>query len=46
MPNLSFCPFSCAFDLPVAVLVTGSPSSVSGLPFSAFLACIPFVQDF
>ena len=46
MPILSFCPFSFAFTIPVAVLATGSPSSVSGLPFLAFLASIPFLWDF
>ena len=38
MPILSFCPFSFAFSIPVVVLAMGSPSSVSGLPFSAFVA--------
>ena len=28
------------------VLATGSPSSVSGLPFLAFMASVPFLQDF
>ena len=36
MPILSFCPFSFAFAVPVAVLATRLPSSVSGLSFLAF----------
>ena len=40
MPILSFCPFPFAFAIPVLVLATGSPSSVSGLPFLVFLASI------
>ena len=46
MPILSFCLFSFAFSIPVAVLATGSPSSVSYLPFLAFTASVPFLQDF
>ena len=46
MSILSFCPFSFAFSIPVAVLATGSPSSVSSLPFLAFVASIPFLCDF
>ena len=46
MPILSFCPFSFAFAIPVVVLATGSPSSVSCLPFSAFTASVPFLCDF
>ena len=46
MPILSFYPFSFAFAVPVAVLATGSPNSVSGLPFLAVLAYIPFLWDF
>ena len=46
MPILSFCPFSFAFSIPVAVLAMGSPSSVSDLPFSAFVASVPFLCDF
>ena len=46
MPILSFCPFSFAFSIPVAVLAMGSPSSVSGLPFSAFMVSVPFLHDF
>ena len=46
MPILSFCPFSFSFSIPVVVLATGSPSSVSGLPFLAFTASVPFLQDF
>ena len=46
MPILSFCPFPFAFAIPVVVLATGSPSSVSGLPFLAFSASIPFLHDF
>ena len=46
MPILSVCPFSFAFSIPVVVLATGSPSSLSGLPFSAFMASVPFLQDF
>ena len=42
MPILSFHPFT----VPVAVLATGSPSSVSILPLSAFSASFPFLQDF
>ena len=45
MPILSFCPFPFAFAVPLAVLATGSPSSVSGLPLLAFLASIPFLWD-
>ena len=46
MPILSFCPFSFALSVPVAVLTTGSPNSVSSLPFAAFMASVPFLQDF
>ena len=46
MPILSFCPFAFALSVPIVVLTTGSPSSVSGLPFLAFTASVPFLQDF
>ena len=46
MPILSFCPLSFAFSIPVVVLATGSPSSVSALPFLAFVASVPFLHDF
>ena len=46
MPILSFCPFSFALSVPVVVLTTRSPSSVSSLPFSAFTALVPFLWDF
>ena len=46
MPILSFCPFSFALSVPGMVLTTGSPSSVSGLPFLAFMASVPFLQTF
>ena len=46
MPILSFCPFPFAFSIPVVVLATGSPNSVSALPFSAFVASVPFLRDF
>ena len=46
MAILSFCPFSFAFSIPVAVLSTGSSSSVSRLPFSAFTASVPFLWGF
>ena len=46
MPILSFCPFLFAFSIPVVVLATGSPSSVSCLPFSVFMASVPFLRDF
>ena len=45
MPIFSFYPFSLAFSIHVAVLATGSPNSVSGLPLLAFLAFLPFLQD-
>ena len=45
MPILSFCPFPLAFAIPVVVLDARSPSSVSGLSLSAFLASISFLQD-
>ena len=46
MPILSFCPFSFAFSIPVAVLATGSPSSVSGLPFWHLRPLFPFCGTF
>ena len=46
MPILSFCPFAFALSVPVVVLATGSPSSVSGLPFLAFMASVSFLWDF
>ena len=46
MPILSFFPLSFAFSMPVVVLATGSPNSVSALPFSAFVASVPFLHDF
>ena len=42
MPILSFCPF----PIPVAVLATGSPNSVSVLLLSAFFASFPFFRNF
>ena len=42
MPILSFCPFS----VPVVVLATRSPNSVSVLPLLAFLASFSFLQNF
>ena len=46
MPILSFCPFSFACSIPVVVLAMGSPSSVSPLPFLAFVASVPLFRDF
>ena len=46
MPILSFSPFSFALYVPVAVLTTRSPNSVSGLPFAAFMAQFPFCGTF
>ena len=43
--NFIFFPFSFAFSIHVAVLATGSPNSVSGLPLLAFLAFSPFLWD-
>ena len=46
MPILLFFPFSFAFFIPVVVLATGSPNSVSCSPFSAFTASVSFLWDF
>ena len=46
MPILSFCPFSFALSVPGMVLTTGSPSSVSSLPLSAFTTSVHFLRNF
>ena len=46
MSILSFCPLSFAFAISFSILATGSPNSVSGLPFPAVSASFPFLQDF